>query len=317
MWLPVALVCLAALALLSTVWKAAGEDILLLLISALETAQRLGPLRGGLLICAMQVVGFCLCIPTSVLSVAAGCAYGFWPGLGVAATGYAAGCLLPFFISRHVLHAYVLARVRRHRIALGLMLAVEDHPFSMVLLLRLSPVLPSPVNCYMLGLTRIGLGTYLAATLLGAAPNWVFCVYLGSMLSAVRDVIRGDRAAMPWPLLALGLVATAAVLGLASSVASRKLRELAPREVDADSDVGRAAPAASAPSADSDIGSPSKSRGAGSWTGRLRVMTRGGSPADASTPGGAVRQESVAEGKARAGSLGRRSPSLSHMKEEA
>ena len=34
------------------------------------------------------------------------------------------------------------------------MAAVEELPRAIIVLLRLSPVLPSPVNCYMLGLTR-------------------------------------------------------------------------------------------------------------------------------------------------------------------
>ena len=106
----------------------------------------------------------------------------------------------------------------------------------------------------MLGLTRVGAPTYLAATVVGAAPNWAFTVYVGSLLKHVADAV-GGGGAPPWPLLAVGVAATAAVLAVVSRLARAKMAELA--------DPGVALPVAA------------KADGRRSpWAGRLRTATR-------------------------------------------
>uniref|UniRef100_A0A7S4BGL1 VTT domain-containing protein n=1 Tax=Chrysotila carterae TaxID=13221 RepID=A0A7S4BGL1_CHRCT len=150
-----------------------------LLVDALHHVQRLGGIRGALLLLLMQVGGFLFMVPTSPLSVAAGCAFGLKAGLPIAGGSYLVSCLAPFAISRAWLTETFSVWLRKYPIAETYMAAVEERPFLVTLLLRLSPALPSPVNCYMLGLTSIDSRVYLAATMLGAAPNCAFCVYVG------------------------------------------------------------------------------------------------------------------------------------------
>ena len=184
-------------------------SLLAALLDLLQRAETAGALRGGLVLVALQSLGFVLLIPTSFLNVAAGTAYGFERGLAVAAAGYTIGCILPFVLSRRLLTRTVSERLRAYPLAAGVMAAVEERPRAIIVLLRLSPILPSPVNCYMLGLTRVGAPTYLAATVVGAAPNWAFTVYVGSLLKHVADAVGGG--ALPWLPLAVGVAATAAV----------------------------------------------------------------------------------------------------------
>ena len=230
-------------------------SLLAALLDLLQRAESAGALRGGLVLVALQSLGFVLLIPTSFLNVAAGTAYGFERGLAVAAVGYTVGCILPFVLSRRLLTRTVSERLRAYPLAAGVMAAVEERPRAIIVLLRLSPVLPSPVNCYMLGLTRVGAPTYLAATVVGAAPNWAFTVYVGSLLKHVADAV-GGGGAPPWPLLAVGVAATAAVLAVVSRLARAKMAELA--------DPG----AVALPVATKADGRRSP------WAGRLRTATR-------------------------------------------
>ena len=156
-------------------------------------------------------------------------------------------------LSRRLLTRTVSERLRAYPLAAGVMAAVEERPRAIIVLLRLSPVLPSPVNCYMLGLTRVGAPTYLAATVVGAAPNWAFTVYVGSLLKHVAGAV-GGGGAPPWPLLAVGIAATAAVLAVVSRLARAKMAELAdPGAVALLSRQGRRAPlAVGRPAADGD-----------------------------------------------------------------
>ena len=197
--------------------------ILARFLTLLQAVQALGPLRGTLLLVCMQVAGFVLLIPTSILSVAAGAAFGLQIGIAAAAAGYLTGSLFPFFLSRRVLSATATRLVRSYPLASGVLAAVDEQPFLLIVLLRLSPALPAPVNCYLLGLTSVPTSTYLVATALGAAPNCVFCVYLGSLMQSIAEVLQGDGAAPPWPLIVLGLAATVGALALISSVARRKV----------------------------------------------------------------------------------------------
>jgi uncharacterized membrane protein YdjX (TVP38/TMEM64 family) len=199
--------------------------LLAAILEVLRAIAMLGPVRGTLLLCCLQSIGFVLLIPTSFLSIAAGCAFGLGAGLGAASASYLCGCLLPFYLSRCVLSSVVTRWIRRYPLATGVMAAVEEQPFLLVALLRLSPAIPGPVNCYLLGLTRVRLRTYLAATAVGAAPNCALCVYLGSLMHTLAEVMDGSAPAPPWPFLVLGLVATLLALGLISRVARRKLAE--------------------------------------------------------------------------------------------
>jgi len=214
------------LALLLTTFTFAGaaaltmhrRELLAASLEVLHAMETLGPLRGTLLLCLLQSIGFVLLIPTSFLSVAAGCAFGLSRGVAAAGIGYLVGCLLPFYLSRCVLSATATRFVRRYPLASGILAAVEEQPFLLVTLLRLSPALPAPVNCYLLGLTRVHVLTYLAATAVGAAPNCVVCVYLGSLMHTVAEVLEGGTAP-PWQLLVLGLCATLVFLGVLSTIA--------------------------------------------------------------------------------------------------
>ena len=176
------------------------RELLTACLEVLRALETLGPWRGTLLLCLLQSIGFVLLIPTSFLSVAAGCAFGLSGGVAAAGAGYLFGCLLPFYLSRFgvlrhralycqehttlrkgsltqnsfsnatcsnananapclvrsiVLSATATRFVRRYPLASGILAAVEEQPFLLIVLLRLSPALPAPVNCYLLGLTRV------------------------------------------------------------------------------------------------------------------------------------------------------------------
>eukprot|EP00962_Isochrysis_galbana_P039641 scaffold14246_cov105-Isochrysis_galbana.AAC.14 len=201
------------------------RQLLATCLEVLRAIASLGPLRGTLVLCCLQSIGFVLLIPTSFLSVTAGCAFGLGAGLAAASAGYLCGCLLPFYLSRCVFSSMVTRWIRRYPLATGVMAAVEEQPFLLVALLRLSPAIPGPVNCYLLGLTRVRVRTYLAATAVGAAPNCAFCVYLGSLMHTFAEVLDGSAPAPPWPFLVIGLVATLLALGFISRMARRKVAE--------------------------------------------------------------------------------------------
>lgn len=194
-----------------------------LIIGGAEVVVELG-LAGVALFAVVYVVTVLALGPAWALSAVAGLAYGFAAVplvLVVATTGAAAGFFLARLLGRRRVAAWLEARPRIRAVER----ATRAHGFNAVLLLRLSPALPFGAKSYILGVTGVPAGIYLAATLLGIIPGTIFYVYLGV---AGRLTLGGGPQQDPlgWGLAMLGLAATGAVVVLITRDAQRRLREL-------------------------------------------------------------------------------------------
>lgn len=194
-------------------------------LNLLEWAKGAG-LLGALLYGLAYVVGTLLFLPGSVLTLGAGFLYGLWGGLGVVAPGSVLGAALAFLLGRTVLRGPTERLLRRHPRFAAVDEALAKDAFRVVLLLRLSPLFPFNLLNYGLGVTRVGLGPYLWASLLGMFPGTVLYVYLGSLLTSATELVAGKRPDSGWAgraLFVAGLLATALVVVLVSRAARRAL----------------------------------------------------------------------------------------------
>jgi uncharacterized membrane protein YdjX (TVP38/TMEM64 family) len=82
--------------------------------------------------------------------------------------------------------------------------AVAKGGWKVVALLRISPVLPSGVKSYLLGLTRVPLTDYLTASAAGMLPGILLKVYVGA---SGRGAL-SEGGALNWTLFAAGVAAT-------------------------------------------------------------------------------------------------------------
>ena len=89
----------------------------------------------------------------------------------------------------------------------------------MVALLRMSPVLPSGLKSYLLGLTRVRLADYVSASAAGLLPGVLLKVYIGT---AGRGALT-EGGAHNWALLAAGLAATVVLTVLVGRKVRRTL----------------------------------------------------------------------------------------------
>jgi uncharacterized membrane protein YdjX (TVP38/TMEM64 family) len=156
--------------------------------------------------------------PASVLTIAAGFAYGFW-GLPVALTAATAGASLAFLIARHLARDSVGRALARRRNLAAIDQAIATEGWKIVLLLRLNPLVPFNLQNYLLGLTAVPFGSYVAATLVGIAPATAAFVTIGALGEAALDPGGGT-----WVLLAVGLLATVAGVALVTRKARALLR---------------------------------------------------------------------------------------------
>jgi uncharacterized membrane protein YdjX (TVP38/TMEM64 family) len=168
---------------------------------------------------AAYVVVVILPLPAAAMSIAGGLAFGWW-GYPLSLLGSVLGAVPPYLIGRHWLREPLMARIDGPRVRAADR-AIGSNGFVFVALLRLTPLLPFTAQNWLLGLTRVGLGPYLLATLLGLAPGTLAMVWIGEMggmasLGATRTRL--------WLGLG-GLVAFGILVVWLGRVANRELRK--------------------------------------------------------------------------------------------
>jgi uncharacterized membrane protein YdjX (TVP38/TMEM64 family) len=203
-----------------------------------------GQLGGwGLVLLAAAFTPACMIlIPASLLILCAGYFYDVLPAIVAASLGstFAAGVIL--LLGRTVLRTWIVARFGLHPRFRMLDRAVAEQGFKIVLLCRLSPVLPYILLNYAFSLTRVSLRAYLLGTWLGMLPAVTFLVYLGSTIHDLAQLLSGQATdqvpdevrMLNRSLLVLGLVATLLVTMMLQRLARKALLEALPPATEAD-----------------------------------------------------------------------------------
>lgn len=191
-----------------------------------EWAQGLGSL-GPALLAAAYALACVLFIPGSLLTLGAGFAFGFWWGFLAVVAGSNAGAWLAFWLGRTALRNWVAGKVGENPRFAALDEAVAREGLKMVILTRLSPVLPFNVLNYAFGLTRVRFRDYALGSALGMLPGTAMYVSLGTAAGSLAEIASGKAVGGTGPkiLLALGLLATIAVTILITRLARRALRQ--------------------------------------------------------------------------------------------
>lgn len=181
--------------------------------------ERMELLEGLALFCAIAIVATLLFIPAWIFPLVAGAVFGFGWGIVAAGVSAVSAAVIAFVIGRYVLRSPVEKIARRNDTFKAVDQAVAKEPWKVVALLRLSPILPSSLKSYFLGLTCVDLGSYAFATAAGMLPGLLLKVYVG-------DLGRGALSKggpLKWTLLAAGIGATIALTLIVGRRVRRKL----------------------------------------------------------------------------------------------
>jgi uncharacterized membrane protein YdjX (TVP38/TMEM64 family) len=112
-----------------------------------------------------------LCIPGSVLSLGAGFVFGLAFGSIVVWIGASSGAALAFLLGRFLLRDNVAKMMRRSPTWQGLDTALQEEGWKLMLLLRLSPIVPFSLLNYGLGITPVSFFSYVLTTSVGILPG--------------------------------------------------------------------------------------------------------------------------------------------------
>ena len=145
-------------------------------------------------------------MPDWPLPIVAGYVYGAWAFLLVY-VGIALPSVVAFLAARYLARDRIRAFIGRRRKYQAVDRAVANEGWQIVVLLRLSPIVPFNLQNYALGVTAIPFWQYLGATLVGIIPGIAIYVYFGMFGKGL-----GSGAGwLDWLLLALGGLATLAL----------------------------------------------------------------------------------------------------------
>lgn len=206
-----------------------GRELARYVPGAVEWVQRLGP-WGPIAFITLYTVGTVALVPAVWLTLAAGALFGVARGFVIDSIAAVLGSCAAFAVSRYFARDWVAARLRRGAAFDRIDRAIAAQGFRVVLLLRLSPLIPFNVLNYALGLTQVRFSHYVLASV-GMMPVTLFYVYSGKVIGDVAAIASGTavpKSAAYYAVVVAGLCATLAVTILLTRIASRALRETDP-----------------------------------------------------------------------------------------
>jgi uncharacterized membrane protein YdjX (TVP38/TMEM64 family) len=166
-------------------------------------------------------------VPASVLTFGAGAVYGFWGGTLLVLVGNGLGSLLCLLVTRYLFRDWASRFFQRHRKWTAVVDAVRHDGWKIVLLTRLSPIMPFSLINYSLGLTRISVWHFLAATEIGSVPAIAIYVYGGTLMGNLAKIRTdlGHHGAWYWVAQSAGIVMAVVVTIYVAHLASQALKK--------------------------------------------------------------------------------------------
>ena len=185
----------------------------------------------------VMMVALCICavilIPASALTIGAGAAFAQALGVGTGTVvgaacvwvGLSLGAEFAFLLARYLLRDVVQRQVHKWRVTSAIDAALRDEGLKVMLLLRLSPLIPYNVFNYIIATTSVSLRDYTLA-LPAMIPATFGYVYVGASIAEAAFAAGGSSTAqgVQVALLVVGAVATIIATAVISLVAKRHLR---------------------------------------------------------------------------------------------
>jgi uncharacterized membrane protein YdjX (TVP38/TMEM64 family) len=167
-------------------------------------------------------------IPASLLTIAGGALFGVLRGALYAVLGAMLGSGTAFLLSRHVARRVIGDWLLRRPRFGTIDRAVSAQGLRVVLLLRLSPVMPFNVLNYALGLTMISLSDFLLASagMIPGAFMYAYCGKVAGVALALAGEAQLPRNASYYAFLVAGLVATIVATTVVTRTAQRALSDV-------------------------------------------------------------------------------------------
>ena len=217
---------LTPMAIVTAVLPMAGSSALLVLGYPIGHWMQANPVAGAVLF-IVGVFFFCglALLPTNLIGILAGWAFGFWFGLLFMVIGVVGSATLSYFINLRLTGETLTALTKRNARADAIHRALTNEGYlkttSVITLIRMSVVMPFAFTNFFLAAARVPVSSYVLGTLLGMLPRSGAMVLLGAGLS----VLTFDSFNDVW-FLAAGVPATIILIIVIGVLSRRALDRL-------------------------------------------------------------------------------------------
>ncbi|MGI4835559.1 MAG: TVP38/TMEM64 family protein [Janthinobacterium lividum] len=170
--------------------------------------------------------------PTTFVAIISGYFLG-WPGLPGMVAAYALAAALGYELALRLDQGKLRGFLLGFPKAGAVLSELHQQSWQLIVLTRLSPVLPFALMTFVLALVGVPRGRFLGASVLGMLPRSLFFYWLGTEASDVLALLRNPDQGTASKLLLIGLV-VASLLGLYLLFNRALKRALAKQAVAAD-----------------------------------------------------------------------------------
>jgi uncharacterized membrane protein YdjX (TVP38/TMEM64 family) len=140
---------------------------------------------GPLLIIALALIHSVVIYPAEIVNAAAGFAYGFFPALALVSFAWMCSAMLCYWIGTRVARP-LLDRVFGPERFERVEAMIERGGVTLLLALRLIPIVPFSFVCYAAGAARVPLWRFTWTTFVGYLPITALAVYFGTRLEGLQ-----------------------------------------------------------------------------------------------------------------------------------
>ncbi|MET4202994.1 VTT domain-containing protein [Bradyrhizobium sp. LA6.12] len=155
--------------------------------------------------------------PRTILIVAAGASFGIGAAPIILVAGTTGGTLA-FLLARHIASEWLRRKLEQRSRLEAIAEAVDKEGWRIVALMRLGAPVPSALQNYLFGLTKIHLVSFILATLVFSAPQVFLFTFLGA---TGRASLLEDK---PVELTVVPILVTVAIIALISWRVQKLLR---------------------------------------------------------------------------------------------
>jgi uncharacterized membrane protein YdjX (TVP38/TMEM64 family) len=184
-------------------------------------------IRGVVAFAVVGVLAAVFVVPGAMLGVGAGMAYGLGWGTLLVVPVSVVAATLAFALGRTVARNWVARWVASNPKFQAVDRAIGRHGFKIVVLVRLSPLLPYNLLNYALALTDVRLRDYVIGSFIGMMPGTMLYVYIGSIIGGIASFSQGvsEVSTARYALTGLGLLATVGAAALVTHLAKGALSD--------------------------------------------------------------------------------------------
>lgn len=195
-------------------------------LSALYEWSRVSPGQAFVVFGCLIVLSMVLMVPVSIQAMGAGFIFGLGKGYALMCLAGLLGFVAAFQVGRTLARPWIAHRVRGRPEFVAIDQAIHRKGLAIVVLARLSLVLPYNLLNYSFGLTGVRLRDYALGSAIGMLPGLFMFVFIGTTATNVAAIMSGEVELGDYNLYIgiFGVLVIAGVVTLITRMASKALK---------------------------------------------------------------------------------------------